>query len=441
MREGEWIDEQPAGGAALAVPRSVAGLLPYAWSQLLFPGTATAARPWRWDALLVLLVLPAVLLYPCLSFHLFEPDEGRYAEIPREMLARGEWIVPYLHGEPYLDKPPLLYWLVMGCYAVLGVHDWSARLVPALAVHGCVLLTYMLGRRSLGERAAFWGALALALAPGFTSMGRLLLLDGVLSLLVFVALVCAFEAIRGARFSWGWWTAAALACGLGVLAKGPVAVALLVPPLWLHRRLSGKAAGPGWRAWTAFAGIVLAVALPWYVAVCLRRPDFAWYFLWEHNVVRFLAPFDHLRPVWFYGPVLLLGLLPGTLLLIPFLRFLSRHAAGHAHRAESRVGLHAARGRVVRLLFLAVRVQTADLHPAGLSAAVPGPRRVRGGEPLRAFPLDPGRGGRGVPGPGRRALCGGAVVRAVPLAHESTAGSLRLLRRYSHPGGVLSAQR
>src|SRR5271168_2400149 len=113
MREGEWTDERPAGTSALAVPRSVAGLLPYAWSQLLFPGTATAARPWRWDSLLVLLVLPAVLLYPCLSFHLFEPDEGRYAEIPREMLARGEWVVPYLHGEPYLDKPPLLYWLVM----------------------------------------------------------------------------------------------------------------------------------------------------------------------------------------------------------------------------------------------------------------------------------------------------------------------------------------
>jgi 4-amino-4-deoxy-L-arabinose transferase-like glycosyltransferase len=109
-----------------------------------------------------------------MSFPLFEPDEGRYAEIPREMLARGEWVVPYLHGQPYLDKPPLVYWLVMGCYRLLGVHDWAARLVPALAVHGCVLLTYLLGRRLLGERAAFWGALALTLAPGFSSMGRLL---------------------------------------------------------------------------------------------------------------------------------------------------------------------------------------------------------------------------------------------------------------------------
>jgi 4-amino-4-deoxy-L-arabinose transferase-like glycosyltransferase len=266
-------------------------------------------------------VLPAVLLYPSLSFPLFEPDEGRYAEIPREMLARGEWVVPYLHGAAYLDKPPLVYWLVMGCYALCGVHDWAARLVPALAVHGCVLVTYLLGRRSLGERAGFWGALALALAPGFTGMGRLLLLDGVLTLLVLLAVLCAFEAVSKGKLAAPWWVAAALAGGLGVLAKGPVAVLLVVPPLWLHNRLTGVV-GPGRRAWVVFVAVVLAVALPWYAAVCRRTPDFAQHFLWEHNVVRFLTPFDHQRPVWFYGPVLLLGLLPGTLLLVPFVRFL-----------------------------------------------------------------------------------------------------------------------
>src|SRR5581483_9592742 len=138
---------------------------------------------------LLLLVLPGLLLYPCLSFYLFEPDEGRYAEIPREMLARGEWALPYLQGKPYLDKPPLLYWLVMTSYSLLGVHDWAARLVPALAVHGCVLLLYLLGRRSLGERAAFWGALLLALSPGFAGMGRLLLLDGVLAFWVTLSLL------------------------------------------------------------------------------------------------------------------------------------------------------------------------------------------------------------------------------------------------------------
>src|SRR5204862_7065639 len=136
------------------MPRSFLGWLPYLWTGVLFPGAAEADSRVRRVSLLVLLLLPAAILYPSRGFHLLEPDEGRYAQIPREMLARGEWVVPTLQGEPYLDKPPLMYWLVALSYGVFGAHDWSARLVPALAVHGCVLLTYLLGRRGLGERAA-----------------------------------------------------------------------------------------------------------------------------------------------------------------------------------------------------------------------------------------------------------------------------------------------
>src|SRR5947207_1792014 len=91
-------------------PRSLPACFPWIWSQVLFPSrTAASTRP-SWRSVLLLLVLPATLIYPCLAFHLFEPDEGRYAEIPREMLLRGEWVVPYLEREPYLDKPPPLYW-------------------------------------------------------------------------------------------------------------------------------------------------------------------------------------------------------------------------------------------------------------------------------------------------------------------------------------------
>jgi len=303
-------------------PRNPLGWLPWLWSRSLFPGPSPEATPLRWRSLFLLILVPGALLYPCLGFRLFEPDEGRYAEIAREMLARGEWVVPYLQGEPYLDKPPLLYWLVMGSYRLFGVHDWAARLVSALAVHAAVLLTYLLGRRSLGERAAFWGALLLGLAPGFVSMGRLLLLDGLLALWVALSLFAAFEAVRGGRLRWGWWLLAAGACGLGVLTKGPVAVVLLVPPLWAWRRLAGRGCRVGRAALAAFAAALLAVVLPWYAAACARLPGFAYHFFWQHNVVRFLSPFDHLRPVWFYAPVTLAGLLPGTLLALPFLRFL-----------------------------------------------------------------------------------------------------------------------
>src|SRR5262249_12576872 len=157
--------------------------------------------------------------------------EGRYAQIPREMLERGEWTVPYLQDEPYLDKPPLFYWLVMLSYQLFGVQDWSARLVPALFVHGSILITYLFGRPSLGERAAFWGSLALTLAPAFVGMGRLLLLDGVLAFWVTLAIFSSWEAMRGrgetspqplslgergsAQLHWGWWLISAIACGLG----------------------------------------------------------------------------------------------------------------------------------------------------------------------------------------------------------------------------------
>jgi 4-amino-4-deoxy-L-arabinose transferase-like glycosyltransferase len=305
-----------------AAPPSLLTCLPVVWSQVLFPGRADAEPRGRWTSWLLLLLLPGALLYPCLSFHLFEPDEARYAEIPREMLARGDWIVPYLQREPYLDKPPLFYWLVMLNYRLFGVQTWAARLIPAWAAHGCVLLTYWFGRRLLGERAAFWGALALGLCPGFMSMARLLLLDGLLALCVTLALFAAFEALRRERFRWGWWLVSAVACGLGILAKGPVAVVLLVVPLWLHRRLTGSSCRIGWPARLVFGGILALLVLPWYVAICVRMPEFARYFLWEHNVMRFVSPFDHQRPIWFYGPILLVGLLPASLLLWPFARFM-----------------------------------------------------------------------------------------------------------------------
>jgi hypothetical protein len=348
VRDGAAAELQPAGLRETRDPQATAPVtvvspsflacLPILWSQVLFPGRVTAPAAWRWRGLLVLVILPAALLYPCLSFRLFEPDEGRYAEIPREMLLRGEWVVPYLQGHPYLDKPPLFYWLVMGSYHLCGVHDWAARLVPAVAVHVCVLLIYLLGRRQLGERAAFWGALILALAPGFLSVGRLLVLDGLLSLWVTLSWLAAFEALRGSRLRAGWWLTAAVACGLGVLTKGPVALVLLVPPFWVHRRLTGRGCPVGRRALAAFAAVALAVVLPWYAAITVRLPEFAAHFLWQHNVVRFVAPFDHLRPIWFYAPILLFGLLPASLLAIPFVRYLLSGAGEVVQRRPPELG-------------------------------------------------------------------------------------------------------
>ena len=93
---------------------------------------------------------------------MLEPQEPRCAEIPRQMLDSGRWLVPVLHGQAYLDKPPLFYWLIMTSYSLFGVHDWAA-IGSGLAGVLTVLVTYLWGRRALGGRAALCGALALCL--------------------------------------------------------------------------------------------------------------------------------------------------------------------------------------------------------------------------------------------------------------------------------------
>ena len=317
-------------------PRNLLGWLPYLFARVLFPGTPDADGRVRLGSLLVVLLLPAAILYPSRGFHLLEPDEGRYAQIPREMLANGEWVVPTLQGEAYLDKPPLMYWLVALSYRTFGVTPEAVRLVPALCVHMTILVVYLLGRRSVGERAAFWAALLLSVAPGFVCVARLLLLDGLLVLCVTAAVACGFEAVRTGRLKLGWWLAAAVASGLGFLTKGPISEVLLFVPLWAFGWLSTSTARVRWFHYAVFGVVVVGVNLPWYVAIYLREPEFLKHFFWEHNVKRFVQPFDHLQPIWYYAPLLLGGLLPGTVVLAAYgWKLLAGGAAAAATRSPA----------------------------------------------------------------------------------------------------------
>jgi 4-amino-4-deoxy-L-arabinose transferase-like glycosyltransferase len=317
---------------------NVVGWLPFLWRRVLFSGRAEAASPLRPAALLVLISLTSLVVLPRLDFLLFEPDEGRYAQIPKEMLDRGDWLTPTLQGEPYLDKPPLFYWLVMLAYRALGQADWVARLVPAAAVLACVLTAYVLSRRSIGERAAFWGALLLALAPGLVSMGRVLVLDGLLTLFVTIALLAGFEAVRGPRLAAGWWRLMSLALAFGTLTKGPIAVLLVLPPLLAQRWLTSHPTAIPRRAWGKMLFTIAAINLPWYVAISIEQPEFVSYFLWKHNVERFLTPFDHEQPIWYFAPVLLLGLAPVAWMLPLVGRFMLANRPEAALRRTPEMG-------------------------------------------------------------------------------------------------------
>jgi 4-amino-4-deoxy-L-arabinose transferase-like glycosyltransferase len=306
--------------------------------QAVLASPSNRSDRWLRDPGFWLVALVAGLLF-FVRFHcsLQEPQEARYAEIPRQMLEEGSFLIPVLHGQPYLDKPPLFYWLVMASYSVFGVHDWAARLVACSAGFLCVLATHFWGRRLAGPRAALLGALILCLSPRFLQLERMLTMDGLLCLCVVSAWALAYpsppaplpQGERGAR----WWLLSALACGLGLLSKGPVALVLVLVPLVVKRWLETPTSRTAWSWYAIYAAAAACIAAPWYIALAVRDPGFLQYFFWFHHVRRFVEPFDHAEPVWFYLPELSAGMLPWTLLLPGMIVYVARQRRSAKARA------------------------------------------------------------------------------------------------------------
>lgn len=342
------------------VPKTLATLLPFWWTRVLFPGSArTPTRSVSEEAsaslahasgscsritcsYLVLVMALAALMFFCrLRTPLLEPEEARYAEIPRQMLAESRWLTPVLHGQPYLDKPPLLYWLVMGSYSIFGVHDWAARIVPGLCGWLTVLVTFWWARRAAGARVAFFAAIILCLCAQFVYYGRMLTMNAPLALFVTATLATAHTAALATvrRNALALWALSGVCIGLGFLTKGPVALALTVPVLLVALRLDPRLRRPGLAGWALFSAAALGTAAPWFALVSIRHPEFAGYFFWFHNVLRFAQPFDHAGPPWQYLPGLLFSNLPWTLLLIPLIALLLRKSIRTAQRRPAALGV------------------------------------------------------------------------------------------------------
>ncbi len=326
------------------VPRVLGALLPFWWSRVLFSRERSASVPQTLAersrlnelAMVAFVVAAALLFFVRLGSPLQEPQEARFAEVARQMLAGHPWVVPALPGQAFADKPPLLPWLVLLSYRIFGVHDWAARLVAGGAGFATVLLTWWWGRRLLGPRAGFAGALILCLSAHFVYLGRLLTTDSLLAACVIAAWAAASK-VSG-PFSRGWWLVSALACGLGLLTKGPVALVLIAVPLLAYQWLDPRSARPSWSWWALYIAIAVGLAAPWYAAQEAAQPGFLVDFLWRQHVVRFAVPFDHEEPAWFFLPRLVLGMLPWTLLLPGFARFLGRYSGRAAARRPAGLG-------------------------------------------------------------------------------------------------------
>lgn len=273
-----------------------------------------------WAALAVVLLL-VLYLGRIGGFPFQDPDEGRYAEIPREMMESGDWLTPRLNYVKYYEKPPLFYWLVGASFLLFGTHEWAARLVPALAGLLTIGLTFALGRSVLGPRAAWIGAAMLATSPLFFGLAQAVAIDMVLTACTTATLATFWFAHRSARKG-AWVLLVALAAALGVLAKGLVALVLpgmiALAALLVWRDLATLRALVGWRPVVLF----LAVAAPWFVLVSRAHPEFAYFIFVREHFERFAAEVGHPEGPFYYLPVLLLGPLPWSIwaILLAFSR-------------------------------------------------------------------------------------------------------------------------
>lgn len=265
-----------------------------------------------------------VLWFATLSLRpLFNTDEGRYAEIPREMLANGDWTIPHLDGLIYLEKPPLQYWATAASLAIFGQNEFAARFYTALCAAGAVLAAALAAKSLWGGATAIRTAALLPSMLLFLAMGQLLTLDMSLTACMTVALAAFLTAqsaqgTRARRLMLVAWTATAL----GVLTKGLVAAAIPAGVLVLYS-LCSRDYLP-WRRLHAVpgAGLFLAIVVPWYALAGRRVPGFLEFFFVHEHLARYLTPSaDREEAWWYFAPVLLAGSMPWTL---PALRALAR---------------------------------------------------------------------------------------------------------------------
>lgn len=298
---------------------------------------ATSRAPGRTaiTALLWMIAWAAGLLGGALG----EPDEGRYAEVAREMLASGDWTTPRLDGFNFFDKPPLHYWASATAYSLFGVHPWSARLWCALTGLLAIAAVGWAGTRVLGREAGLYAAAILGSSMLFVFGAHVDTLDVGVAAFLALGMACFVVAqfdpsaahLR-TPLNLLMWAALALA----VLSKGLIGVVLpgmvlVVYMVWQRdwRLLQRVSLLPG-------LALLLAISAPWFVRICHLHPDFFDYFFIREHFTRFLTAADNRgKPPGFFLPVVLLGLFPWTL-LVPWSRT-GWHSMFNGHAAQKLV--------------------------------------------------------------------------------------------------------
>lgn len=283
------------------------------------------------------------------------PDETRYLTVAREMQASGDWLVPTVHGKPYADKPPVVFWTINAAWRVFGDSDLVARCVPPCFALLCLVLVAWIARLAWPDRphAAAHAPLILAGAMGWAFFGSLLMFDAPLTACVLGVIGAGILAVRTNRVLP--WVLAGALLGVGIVTKGPIVLLhsvppLLLAPLWLTREERGA------RAWAPhYLGLLGAIAMGALLALSWALPAahhggeaFGANLIWRQTAHRMVKAFAHARPPWWYA-----GLLP--VLLLPWALWAGAWRALVRVRAEMDFGLRACLTWVIpALIFLSL---------------------------------------------------------------------------------------
>lgn len=277
-----------------------------------------AGEPARYWALGLLLFCVWILFTNLGGAALFEPDEGRNAEIAREILLLKDWVTPHYDFIPRLDKPILFFGLVALSYKFFGISEWAARLPSALAALACLCITYRFASSLFGRRAGLWSALILLSSIEFFALSRAVIMDMTLTYFITLALWNFCLGQRGVESGAGkiQFLLMYVAMGIATLLKGPIGFLLPAAVIGVYLLLTKR-----WsllRHMQIPLGIALLIltAVPWYLAAESRNPGYLRYFLWEENVHRFTTTqFKRSGPWYYFIGVLAGGLFPWTILL------------------------------------------------------------------------------------------------------------------------------
>jgi 4-amino-4-deoxy-L-arabinose transferase-like glycosyltransferase len=241
---------------------------------------------------------------------LSDPDAGMYADIGTRMAASGDWVTPRFNGLRYLEKPPLLYWLIALTYRLTGTSEWGAHLWPAIAGVAGVAMTYMLGREMFGAGVGLLSGVVLATSIGYFAFAKVVSTDLLFVAFLSLALLAFWRWYRSR--AGGWRLLLYGSMGLAVMTKG--VIGLLLPGLIIASFLAltrdlrtVKRLGLWWGI-----PLVMAVALPWHLGVALLHEDFFGFYVIDNHVLRFLGQRAFVEDD---VPLSFLGFLAATLML------------------------------------------------------------------------------------------------------------------------------